>query len=88
MKADLTGPVEAGARAAYELDRARLQGILPLKQGAALPEWENLQPVQKGYWRNHILPVVQAAINAIPEPSGPGSNAWLQALMGGPGETD
>lgn len=84
MNADLTAPVEAAARAAHAEGRKEAAALLPPKTAEKLPQWEDVGPVQQNQWRQIVLPIVQAAVEAIPEPAGPGSDAWLNALMAGP----
>lgn len=84
MNADLTAPVEAAARAAFEEGRKQAAALLPPKTAEKLSQWEDIGPVQQNQWRQGVLPIVQAAVSAIPEPEGPGSTAWLEALMAGP----
>lgn len=42
--------------------------------------WENQEPTIKNVWRQQVLPIVWAALQALPDPR---STAWLQGLYAG-----
>lgn len=66
MSADLTRAVEAAAQKAFEISRAEVADILPPKTAANLPHWDQVRPVEKLQWRQKVLPLVEAAVGALP----------------------
>lgn len=64
---DLTAPVEAAARAAFDKVRNDTLSILPPTAASRLAEWEQIGPVQQNVWRTQVLPLVQAAVEAVPD---------------------
>jgi hypothetical protein len=64
---DLTPAVEAAARAAYEAQLAETaeQTQIPIERYAG---WDAIGPVAQLGWRQIVLPIVTAAIDAVPDP--------------------
>lgn len=60
MQLDLTGILEAAARAGYEDYRARLLG-----SGVEAPAWEDLAPYSKMQMKTTLLPAVRAAAEEV-----------------------
>lgn len=67
MITDLTKAVEAAAQRAFEISREEVSAILPPNTAARLPQWDEVRPVEKLQWRQRVLPLVQAAIDALPD---------------------
>lgn len=65
-----TVAVDAAARHSYEAGRAKaLESLERAAQtGASIPEWDALHPVAKQAVKNEVLPVVWAALQALPDP--------------------
>lgn len=72
-ESDATVAVEAAAKAAWEASTpASLIGI-PLK-------WDELSPLDKSTIRNTVLPLVWAALSALPDPR---YGAWNEGYHAG-----
>lgn len=66
-----TKAVDAAARKAYEDRVARLRRRIPEKVQAELgprTEWVDLPPEIALDWREQVLPIVWAALEALPDP--------------------
>ncbi|HXH77335.1 hypothetical protein [Nocardioides sp.] len=61
---EATVAVDAAARKAWDLQRAQLRD-----QGFPSPEFDDLDPMQQLQIRQQVLPIVWAALEAIPRPS-------------------
>lgn len=77
MSDDLTKAVEAAAQRCFELSREEISSILPPKTAARLPQWDEVRPVEKLQWRQKVLPLVEAALNALPNRD---RGLWLEGF--------
>lgn len=65
---DLTAAVTAAAKTAHYLGNESLRETLPPSALARLPGWEDIGPLVQNQWREMVLPMVIAAIDAVPDP--------------------
>lgn len=79
-EAAATAAVDAAAAAAHKLGRDALLETLPPSTAARLPKWEDELPPVKMQWRQRVLPIVWAALEALPDPR---HTAWLEGLYCG-----
>jgi hypothetical protein len=70
--------VDAAARAAYDEQVKAARPAYPA--GVKFAEWENLDPNMKLQVRESVLPIVWAALSALPDPR---RVAWEQGYAGG-----
>lgn len=75
-EAAATVAVEAAARKAYEDTLNDYQS----RHGGKVTPWEQATPALKLSWRDHVLPVVWAALQALPDPR---YAAWEEGREGG-----
>lgn len=61
-----TKAVDAAARRAWEVDVAKRRTVFP--PGMKFPDFDDLEPTQKLEIRNAVLPLVWAALTALPDP--------------------
>lgn len=68
----MTVAVDAAARSAYDADVARRREVFP--PGVHFHSWEEQpDPMVKYQFRDGVLPIVMAALNALPDPR---HDAW------------
>jgi hypothetical protein len=65
-----TAAVEAAGEALFE----------SLANDEAKGSWSTLQPIVKHYFRDKVLPIVEAGLQALPDPR---KTAWLEGLYCG-----
>lgn len=65
---DLTPAITAAARAAHARGNEELRATLPPSAAARLSEWEDIGPLPQNQWREFVLPLVAAAVDALPDP--------------------
>lgn len=78
-----TRAVDGAARKAYEDRAARLRRRIPEKVQAELgprTEWVDLPPEIAIDWREQVLPIVWAALEALPDPR---HGAWTEGYHAG-----
>jgi len=74
---DATVAVDAAARRAFEIGREDAARLLLPSEQAKLSQWDDLPPLLKNQWRDGVLHIVWAALEALPEPR---RNAWLEGF--------
>lgn len=74
-EADATVAVEAAARKTYEDGMAARAEVYP--EGTQFTPWDDLGPVGKLEVRNAVLPIVWAALAALPDPR---HEAWAEGF--------
>lgn len=80
----LTKMVDAAAKGHYERAReSTRQAFAP--QPMALPEWEDLPPLEKNRWRQQILMPVWDAVAAMPDPR---HTAWEEGRVAGEADAE
>lgn len=65
-EAAATQAVEAAAKAAYDADVKQRREVFP--PGVEFTEWDDLEPTAKLAVREAVLPLVWAALSALPDP--------------------
>lgn len=64
----LTIAVTAAAKASHHLGNESLRDTLPPSAFARLSEWDDIGPLVQNQWRAMVLPIVLAALDAVPDP--------------------
>lgn len=67
-EAAATAAVDVAARKAHEIELTRVRGLIPPTQHHLLPEWEQLGSMDQLALRERVLPLVWAALEALPDP--------------------
>lgn len=69
-----TEAVEAAARKAFEEGRREAANLLPVPVADRLDQWDELSPLLKRQWGELVMPIVWAALEAVPDQR---HEAWL-----------
>lgn len=70
---EATVAVEAAARKAYETNVENRRRVFP--PGVKFRGWDELDPITKNGWREDVLPLIWAALEALPDRS---RGLWLE----------
>lgn len=77
---DATLAVDAAAQAVFAASRKAVFDTLPPETAARLADWDGIGPVQQLEWRQQVLPLVWAALGALPDQR---HTAWLEGHQAG-----